>query len=141
MMPRSSRSAAASMRTSFIAMRAMVSGCALRCVMTDVPAAAAAGAPVRGTTIRPVSRALLSAFSILLISEYLHQTQRGQRRRRADRSEHDQREQHQLDPETFQLRGAPQVRHGHHDRRLVHGGDLAPYADTRIELQPRDQQA
>src|SRR5689334_17434986 len=123
------------MRTSFIAIRGMVSGCPVRYMTTDVPVEGVP-ASVRGTTCRPPSRARLSAFSILLISQYLHQSQRGKRRGSTYGQYHDGPQKDELDSQALQFRRAPQVREHHHDRGLVGELDPASDPDARIELQP-----
>src|SRR5882762_5192853 len=106
MMPRCARTPAPSRRTSFLAMRGIVSGCAAESATMAVlgegntPAAVSGGgtAPATGTTCRlPLpSRALLSAFSILLILQYLYEAHRGNGCRRSDRCHYNQGQRHDL---------------------------------------------
>src|SRR5882762_4533433 len=142
-MPRCARSAALSKRTSFLAIRGMVSGCAPESATMAVPGEGIPPAVATGTTCRlPLpSRALLSAFSILLISQHLYEAYRGDGCRRGDRRHHNQAEKHDFPAQTFQLRRAPKVRDDRYYRHLVRHSYRASDTYARIELQPREQQS
>src|SRR6267142_7228344 len=138
MMPLCARSLALSRRTSLFAMRGIVSGCAVDSATMAVPGEDVAPAAATGTTCRlPLpSRALLSAFSILLISQHLYEAYRGSSCRRSDRRHHNQAQQHELPAQTSQLPRAPQVGYDRCDWQLVRHNDGASNANARIELQP-----
>src|SRR5258706_5008906 len=137
-MPRCARSAALSKRTSFLAIRGMVSGCAPESATMAVPGEGIPPAVATGTTCRlPLpSRALLSAFSILLISQHLYEAYRGSGCRRSDRRNHNQAQQQELPAQTSQLPRAPQVGYDRCDWQLVRHNDGASKANARIELEP-----
>src|SRR5882762_6132261 len=137
MMPCCARTPAPSKRTSLFAMRGIVSGCAAESATMAVPcegatpAAVSGGgttpAPATGTTCRlPLpSRALLSAFSILLISQHLYEAHRGNGCRRSDRCHHNQGQRHELPAQTFQLCQTPKMGYDRYHRQLVRHSDRA----------------
>src|SRR5256885_11168975 len=98
--------------------------------------------PATGTTCRlPLpSRALLSAFSIVLISQHLYEAHRGNGCRRTDGYNHDQGQRHELPAQTFQFRRTPKVGYDGYHRHLVRHSDRASSANARIEPQPNVKQ-
>src|SRR6266850_7282935 len=144
MMPRCDRSPGLSSRDSLTAMRAMVSGWPVRSATIAVPVTGVRAVPVFGTGTRkfPCSaRALLSAFSILLISDYPRHAQHSNGCRESDCRHHGEHKHGELYSQAFQLPWGPQMGNHRRDWNLVPARNRIPDADARIKLQTGVKQA
>src|SRR5258706_385556 len=142
MMPCSRSASALSSLPSFPPMREMVSGSSICCPKRAVHGTILPPAAAAGTTCRfpRSSRALFSAFSILLMSQHSQKTHYGERRRKGKRGRNHKRQYRQFLTQTDEGLLAPKMRHDCRDRDAVSLRNRACHTNTRVELHSRVKQ-